>query len=72
MGLQGLAGGVEIVVMFDDIARVWAENWGNLIPIPPCRYWEGDMYWVDDYLSSKANIFSTKDEVIEKGPLSMA
>ncbi len=30
------------------------------------------MYWLDEHLSSKANIMSTNDEIIDKGPLSMA
>ena len=72
MGWQALAGSENIVVIFDDNASVWDENWGNLIPIPPYCYWEGDVYWSDEYLSSKASILSSNDEIIGKGPLTMA
>ena len=72
MVLQELDGHDAVTVVFDDNAHVWDKNWGNLIPIPPYCYWQGEDYWDDKYLNSRSLVLHTFDEHIANGPLCVA
>ena len=72
MVLQELEGHEKTTVVFDDNADVWDKHWGNLIPVPPYCYWQGDTYWDDAYLVRKAHVLNSFDERIDNGPLCVA